>query len=582
MAKKSTKKTTAKKAPKKRATSDTALASTWAGSAPTQDPRIGTLLDGRYTIRERLAAGGMGVVYRAERVQIGQRVAIKFLNAPAGDEKTFIARFEVEARAMSRLEHPNCVSIIDFGIADTPYLVMDFVTGRTVAELIDAGPVPIGRTVGIMHQLLAGLSHAHKKEIVHRDIKPANLIITEGVAGTGDYLRILDFGLAKLRQDGVSIDGTADNAALGTPIYMAPEQVTGGAVDARCDLYAAGLVLFELLTGRRAFSGRNKVEVLCKKVDQDLPLLRELAAHRSQAMEKVLARAVARDPEQRFASAAAFADALAQTPEAITARQARSPKTALAQTVAVPQLRRRRRRIASVGLLLCIAGALASWVKFSPAGQSSLRRLLGGVPAHKSINAQPTTSERRHQGRQAKRVKRPVAGREPDAPTAAARHRSAGVRELSAKPAPKPAKRSDAPRNESHPSKAVAQVAALIRQQRYNSARRLLSGLRKRSPKNAYLAFLSGQADCGQLRFGAAMRNFGEALAIDRKYRRSSTISREAVRALGSSAHRKAAYLILKHLRLNALPQLRRAAKRHPNKRVRIKASYLAKRIAGA
>jgi serine/threonine-protein kinase len=141
----------------------------------------------------------MGVVYRGERLQLGRAVAIKFLHAAFAGRPEIMRRFETEARAMSRLAHPHCVSVMDYGVEEgAPYLVMDFVHGKTLRTLLDEGELTTARSLHIMRQLLAGLAHAHGQGIIHRDIKPANIMLTEAT-GTGDHVRILDFGLAKLR-----------------------------------------------------------------------------------------------------------------------------------------------------------------------------------------------------------------------------------------------------------------------------------------------------------------------------------------------------------------------------------------------
>src|SRR5262245_41915853 len=143
------------------------------------DPRIGTILQGRYRILDAIAAGGMGVVYRGERVGLERIVAVKFLHGEVATQEQFRKRFEIEARAMSRLSHPHCVSVIDFGVVDVPYFVMDYVTGRPLGKLIEEGPIPIRRALHITRQLLAGLAHAHGQGIVHRAIKPEHLLLEE-------------------------------------------------------------------------------------------------------------------------------------------------------------------------------------------------------------------------------------------------------------------------------------------------------------------------------------------------------------------------------------------------------------------
>jgi serine/threonine-protein kinase len=255
----------------------------------------------------------MGVVYKGERLQLGRPVAVKFLHPWIAAQKAFIGRFDNEARAMSRLAHPHCVSVIDFGVEGAPYLVMDFVTGRTLREVMDGGRLAVARTLHIVKQLLAGLAHAHAQGIIHRDLKPENLILSEE-AGLEDHLRILDFGLAKLR------DGPAMTAglAVGTPSYMSPEQTgTSGAIDARTDLYAVGVLLFELLAGRKPFQSENVGELILMHREAPVPPLREVApdAGLSAEMEAVTSKAMSKFPEERFQSAAEFIAALDGTPE---------------------------------------------------------------------------------------------------------------------------------------------------------------------------------------------------------------------------------------------------------------------------
>src|SRR5579863_4012786 len=256
----------------------------------------------------------MGVVYKGERVQLGRPVAVKFLHPWIAAQKAFLSRFENEANAMSRLQHPNCVSVIDFGVDGSPYLVMDFITGKTLREAMQAGPLATERVFKIAQQLLAGLAHAHAQGIVHRDLKPENLILS-GEEGIEEHLRILDFGLAKLR------DGPAMTAgfAVGTPSYMSPEQSGGnGTVDARTDLYAVGVLLFEILAGRKPFQSDNVGELIFMHRESPPPLLREVAptGGYSPALEAAIGKALAKLPQDRFQSAADFAAALAATPDA--------------------------------------------------------------------------------------------------------------------------------------------------------------------------------------------------------------------------------------------------------------------------
>jgi serine/threonine-protein kinase len=289
------------------------------GEPAPPDPRIGATLQGRYLILSKLASGAMGVVYKGERVQLGRAVAVKFLHPWIAAQKTFLSRFENEAKAMSRLLHPHCVSVIDFGVEGSPYLVMDFVTGRTLRDLMLEGRMPAARAMRLAQQLLAGLAHAHEQGIVHRDLKPENLILSEE-AGLKEHLRILDFGLAKLR-DGPQMTA---GMAVGTPSYMSPEQSGAeGAIDARTDLYTVGIVLFEMFAGRKPFQSENVGEVILMQRETAPPKLRSVAgdARYSEQLEALLDKAMSKLPEDRFQTAAELAAALAATPEGRTAGQ---------------------------------------------------------------------------------------------------------------------------------------------------------------------------------------------------------------------------------------------------------------------
>ena len=244
------------------------------GRAMTEaDPFIGKILQTRYRVVERVAAGAMGVVYRGERLTLNRIVAIKFLHPAVAQQENLRKRFELEAQAMGRLSHPNCVSVIDFGVQDVPYLVMDFVSGLNLREVISAGGVSPIRALNIGRQLLAALVHAHAHGIIHRDVKPENLILQQS-AGLEDHLRVLDFGLAKLMNSDTGLTG---GMAVGTPNYMSPEQLQEGVTDARADLYATGIVLFEMLTGAQPFAADSMGEVLRRQLQMPPPRIREIA-----------------------------------------------------------------------------------------------------------------------------------------------------------------------------------------------------------------------------------------------------------------------------------------------------------------
>ncbi len=210
----------------------------------------GQILDGRYRVIGPLGEGAMGSVFRAERVGLGRIVAVKVMNERLPDEMASRRRFEREATTMAKLEHPHCASVLDIGVHNArPYVVMEFVSGENLTSLIEAGPVPLARAIEITRQVLSGLAHAHELGIVHRDIKPANIVLSQK-AGLGDHAKILDFGLARLNQETSNLTA---GVILGTPSYMAPEQIRGVVIDGRVDLYACGVMLFELVTGTKPF-----------------------------------------------------------------------------------------------------------------------------------------------------------------------------------------------------------------------------------------------------------------------------------------------------------------------------------------
>ncbi|MBA3453596.1 MAG: serine/threonine protein kinase, partial [Deltaproteobacteria bacterium] len=277
------------------------------------DPRIGSLVDGRYKIHEAMASGSMGAVYKAERVPVGKLVAIKFLHASYAKDSEFLTRFERETRVMSKLSHPNCVSVVDFGVWEgAPYLVMEYVAGKTLRATIDADPIGPHRALNLTRQIAAGLAHAHSQGVVHRDIKPANIMISDEV-GTGDHVRILDFGLARLRGH-VGRDATQTNVVVGTPNYMAPEQtIGGGTIDARTDLYAVGVVLFEMIAGERPYSSDDTLALLGMHRAAPIPNLAD-RIDRSIALpmgvQQLIDKLMAKAPDDRFQSAIELAQAV--------------------------------------------------------------------------------------------------------------------------------------------------------------------------------------------------------------------------------------------------------------------------------
>jgi serine/threonine-protein kinase len=269
----------------------------------------GAVLDGRYRVLGPVAEGAMGVVYRAERLKLGRIVAVKVLHDVLPGELSARKRFEIEAMAMAKLEHPHCASVLDVGVHDDqPYVVMEFVSGQNLKELIEHGAQPIPRAVELVRQVLSGLAHAHEHGIIHRDIKPANIVLSHKT-GLGDHAKILDFGLARFHDTGQNL---TTGIVVGTPAYMAPEQIRGIALDHRIDLYACGVLLFELLTGEKPFHSLadDPIEVCKMHLMSPVPRLSDKRPGDYGELEAVSAQALAKLADERFATAQDFAAAL--------------------------------------------------------------------------------------------------------------------------------------------------------------------------------------------------------------------------------------------------------------------------------
>ena len=258
---------------------------------------------GHYEIIEAAGAGGMGDVYRAHDVRLDRDVAVKTIKGP------FTERFEREARAISALNHPNICTLYDVGQHDgSGYLVMEFIEGKPIA-----GPLPVEQAIAYGVQICEALHAAHRKGIVHRDLKPANILVTK------QGIKLLDFGLAKLAASGNSGVMSAQTArwaeqatvaaltgahtVVGTPQYMAPEQIEAREVDARTDIFAFGCVLYELLTGHRAFEGKTSSSVMAAVLATKPRPIEELVPLTPPALERIVSRCLAKDPEDRWQTA---------------------------------------------------------------------------------------------------------------------------------------------------------------------------------------------------------------------------------------------------------------------------------------
>ena len=262
---------------------------------------------GRYHLEETIASGGAATVWRAYDEQLDRSVAIKILHPHlVGDEDT-VRRFERESRNAARLHHPNAIQIYDSGrVEDVVYLVMEYVDGPTLKQVLrDHGALDDWQTVAaIGEQIAAALAEAHAQGLIHRDIKPANILFTsEGI------VKVVDFGIAKALT-GATTDLTAEGTTVGTATYIAPEQYTGAEVDGRADVYALGMVMYECLTGRPAFSGDTPTATAAARLTREILPPRQVRADVDRRLEDVIVRCARRDPNERFNDVSAVAHAL--------------------------------------------------------------------------------------------------------------------------------------------------------------------------------------------------------------------------------------------------------------------------------
>src|SRR5688500_4447797 len=301
------------------------------------DPMVGRTLPGGYVILELVGIGGMGRVYRAEQTNLGRTVAVKIIHPHLVGEENAAARFITEARAASRLNHPNSVAVIDFGKTDDGqlYLVMEFLRGKDLARVqYEEGPLSFRRICNLLTQTLAPLSQAHHLGIIHRDLKPENIIL-EPVRTGGDFVKVVDFGLAKRKAETSSPSITSPGIVCGTPEYMSPEQGRGDPLDARSDLYAVGVIFYQLLTGRLPFEAESPTQVVLMHITEQPADPRSVAPDRMipSLLADVCLMALAKDPAHRFANADEYAEAIT---DALSQIESAVPRPLPAGTVKCP------------------------------------------------------------------------------------------------------------------------------------------------------------------------------------------------------------------------------------------------------
>jgi serine/threonine protein kinase len=275
-----------------------------------KDPLVGQVLDAKYELLERLGEGGMGAVYRAHRKHIGDEVAIKILLEKFVTGKEAAERFRREARAAAVLRHPNVVTIHDFSDGsqlDAPaYIVMELVEGSSLRALLKReGKISPQRAVSLMQGVCAGVAAAHRRSIIHRDLKPDNIIIAPpDRPGENEVVKVIDFGIAKLREADASSTLTQTGTLMGTPFYMSPEQCLGEPLDARSDIYSLGAILYEMLGGAPPFTGTTPTAIIAKHLTDTALPLDQLGV--SRPLAEVCRRALTKEPQERYQSVEEF------------------------------------------------------------------------------------------------------------------------------------------------------------------------------------------------------------------------------------------------------------------------------------
>ncbi len=263
---------------------------------------VGRRLQQRYYVLSLHGKGGMSLVYKAKDLETNQIVAVKTLKMQALSDDTVVKRFQREAEVLRRMNHPRIVQVFAYGTTERgqPFFIMDYLVGTSLGEILRTeGALDLERFQDVFVQVAAAIGHAHKHGAFHRDIKPGNIMLVES-AGTSDYVKIVDFGIAKLAEEAQRL--TRLGEVWGSPIYMSPEQCTGTTIDARTDIYSLGVVMYEALVGQVPFLGRNYVDTMGKQISEAPPPFSEVAPDNEipESIERIVFKALEKDPAKRF------------------------------------------------------------------------------------------------------------------------------------------------------------------------------------------------------------------------------------------------------------------------------------------
>jgi eukaryotic-like serine/threonine-protein kinase len=352
---------------------------------------VGKTISDRYRIDSLIAAGGMGAVFRGEHLKMRKRVAIKVLHAELEGLVVLKEQFEREAIAGAHITHPNVAIATDFGELDdgSYFLVLEYVKGQTLAELLESGPLPADRAVGIAKQIAAALQACHELDVIHRDVKSQNVML---IAGSEDLAKLIDFGFAKVKMERMSLARADDplnqteadpDTVFGTIAYLAPEAVGGNdALDARSDLYALGVIMYEMLTGKRPFEGASSAEVFKQHRETPPPPFIDKAPMLPvpASIEALVMRLLAKDPDARFQSGAEVIAAL----DRALAGRARAPSQAPQPVELPPDLDAmiaQRKRWPKIVIPLVLIASAAGAVWFVPSVRDQLRDVGVPIPA---------------------------------------------------------------------------------------------------------------------------------------------------------------------------------------------------------
>jgi eukaryotic-like serine/threonine-protein kinase len=502
------------------------------------DPLVGRLIAERYRVLAPVGRGGMGAVYRVEHVMLKKELALKFLHPELGRLDEVSRRFEREAEAAAKLDHPNIVQVTDFGrTADGMlFLVMELLHGRSLTAAIRpegvGTPLPFERALHIERQILRALEHAHSVGIVHRDLKPDNvMLITRD--GEHDLVKLLDFGIAKIQlpegtppPSGEAL--TQAGMVFGTPEYLSPEQAMGEEADRRADLYSAGIVLYEMLTGRRPFQSESKVAVVSMHLTQKAMPVTQAAPHAEipHWIESVVERAMAKKRDERFASAQEFLQALdGSSQSTVDSQQLRLPVSPSPIGSALSTV---NRRLSTVWQFLTRRAREAGvpWPRaFVGAGLALLLALISLV----------------------------VVARRTDGP----------------RPAP-PAL-----------AESLARVEGMLARGELEEARAALQQLLSAHPKTARVHYLLGNLDYAQGDRDRALVDYRQAIVLDSGYKNDPVLRGNVRAMLDRRVEGAAAVALLDDIGKPALQELIACAKTCRDERTRRRAAEAAVRIGG-